>query len=60
MAQILTSVLMLKHLGEDAAAAEVEKATLSVLETGEILTPDLGGTATTKAVGDAIAELVSK
>jgi tartrate dehydrogenase/decarboxylase/D-malate dehydrogenase len=59
MAQILTSVLMLRHLGESKAADDVEKATLSVLETGEILTPDLGGTATTAAVGDAIAKAAS-
>jgi len=60
MAQILTSAMMLRHLGEDAAAADVDAAVLQLLEQGELLTPDLGGSSTTEAVGDAIAALVSK
>ncbi|NQW20845.1 MAG: 3-isopropylmalate dehydrogenase [Chloroflexi bacterium] len=60
MAQILTGAMMLRHLGEDAAAADVDAAVLQLLEQGEILTPDLGGFSTTEGVGDAIAALVSK
>jgi tartrate dehydrogenase/decarboxylase/D-malate dehydrogenase len=60
MAQILTSAMMLRHLGEYAAAADVDAAVLQLLEQGELLTPDLGGSSTTEAVGDAIAALVSK
>ena len=60
MAQILTAAMMLRHLGEDAAAADVDAAVLQLLEQGEIVTPDLGGSSTTQGVGDAIAELVSK
>jgi len=60
MAQILTSAMMLRHLGEDTAAADVDAAVLQLLEQGELLTPDLGGSSTTEGVGDAIAELVSK
>jgi tartrate dehydrogenase/decarboxylase/D-malate dehydrogenase len=60
MAQILTSAMMLRHLGEYAAAADVDAAVLQLLEQGELLTPDLGGSSTTEGVGDAIAELVSK
>jgi tartrate dehydrogenase/decarboxylase/D-malate dehydrogenase len=59
MAQILTSAMMLRHLGEEKAAAEVEKAVTGILELGETLTPDLGGSSTTTAVGDAIAKAVS-
>ncbi len=59
MAQILTSALMLDHLGEDGAAANVRSAVEGLLEEGETLTPDLGGSSTTMAVGDAIAALVS-
>jgi len=59
-AQILTAAMMLRHLGEDAAAADVDAAVLQLLEQGEIVTPDLGGSSTTQGVGDAIAELVSK
>ncbi len=60
MAQILTAAMMLRHLGENAAAADVDAAVQQLLEEGEIVTPDLGGTSTTQGVGDAIAELVSK
>jgi tartrate dehydrogenase/decarboxylase / D-malate dehydrogenase len=60
MAQILTAAMMLRHLGENDAAADVDAAVLQLLEQGEIVTPDLGGSSTTQGVGDAIAELVSK
>ena len=55
MAQILTSVMMVRHLGEDEAADAIEESVKSVLALGEILTPDLGGSASTGSVGDAIA-----
>jgi len=60
MAQILTAAMMLRHLGENAAANDVDAAVLQLLEQGETLTPDLRGSSTTELVGDAIAELVSK
>ena len=59
MAQILTAAMMLRHLNEYKAATDVETAVLKLLEQGEILTPDLGGSSTTESVGDAIAQLVS-
>lgn len=59
MAQVLTAALMLDHLGEDGAASDVRSAVESLLDEGETLTPDLGGSSTTMAVGDAIATLVS-
>ena len=59
MAQILTAAMMLRHLGEYKAATDVDAAVLKLLEQGEILTPDLGGSSTTDNVGDAIAQLVS-
>ena len=58
MAQILTAAMMLDHLGEKNAASDLQRATEEVLAVGETLTPDLGGSSTTSAVGDAIAELV--
>ena len=58
MAQILTAAMMLDHLGQQAAADDIRRATESVLTTGETLTPDLGGSSTTSAVGDAIAQAV--
>ncbi len=58
MAQILTGAMMLRHLGEGAAADRLEQATLQVLAQGEILTADLGGSSSTSSVGDAIVSAV--
>jgi tartrate dehydrogenase/decarboxylase/D-malate dehydrogenase len=54
MAQILTGAMMLRHLGEATAADQIETATLSILERGDILTKDLGGSSSTESVGTAI------
>jgi tartrate dehydrogenase/decarboxylase / D-malate dehydrogenase len=51
--------MMLSHLGEEAAADSVEKALAAVLADGSVRTPDLGGQATTSALGEAIATAVS-
>ncbi len=53
-AAILSGAKMLIHLGEVEAAKKIERAVLAVLEKGELLTVDLGGTATTEAYADAI------
>ena len=50
---------MLDHIGEDGAAADVRSAVEGLLQEGETLTPDLGGSSTTMAVGDAIAARVA-
>ena len=60
MAQILTGAMLLKHLGLTDAAIDIEKAVLSVLAEGEILTPDLGGSSSTSSVGDAIVGSLGK
>ncbi len=54
LAAILSGAMMLRHLGQDAAAESIERASLSVVSLGETLTPDLWGTSTTEAVGDAV------
>ena len=54
MAQILTGGIMLSHLGETEAAKELENSVKKVIESGEILTPDLGGHSKTKEVTQAI------
>ena len=46
--------MMLRHLGEDEAADSVDNAALKIVELGETLTPDLGGSSTTEQVGDAV------
>lgn len=53
-ALILSAVMMLRWLGEMAAAQKVEQAVFSALEEGTTLTPDLGGKATTTQFTDAI------
>jgi len=59
MAQILTAAMMLRHLGEEDAAVDVENSVQKVLKIGETLTADLGGSSHTTAVGDAIAANLS-
>src|SRR6186997_2116628 len=55
-ALILSGALMLRHLGEQAAAERVEAATRDVIAAGSHVTYDLGGTAGTSEFADAIIE----
>ena len=55
MALILSSALMLDHLGERAAAERVRAAVHEVLRAGKKLPRDLGGTAGTTEIAEAIA-----
>jgi len=55
VAQIWSGAMMLEHLGEIQAAQALEKALQAVLASGEVRTPDLGGTAGTRDLGEAIA-----
>ena len=55
-AMILSGVLMLRHLGEQAAAERVEGALRDVIAAGERVTYDLGGSAGTSEFADAIIE----
>src|SRR5204863_8686737 len=54
LAAILSAGLLLDHLGLPSGAAAVRKAVADVLKTGTPRTPDLGGTAKTREVGDAV------
>ena len=65
LATILSAAMMLDWLGErngdaDAtmAARRIESAVAEVIRAGKVLTPDLGGKATTTQVGDAILKVV--
>ena len=53
-ALILSASLMLKHMGERGAGWKVEAATRRVIEKRESVTKDLGGTASTSEMTDAI------
>lgn len=59
MAAIMSGSMMLRFMGEADAAAAIDLAVLGVLEDARTLTPDLGGTASTSDVGDAVAARVS-
>jgi isocitrate dehydrogenase (NAD+) len=58
MALILSGAMMLDHLGEQAAADRVREAVRAVLREGKKLTGDLGGTAGTTELAEAIASRV--
>jgi len=53
LAAILAVAMMLEHLGASAAARDVERAVAAVID-ADTLTPDLGGSASTAAVGAAV------
>jgi isocitrate dehydrogenase (NAD+) len=55
-ALILSGVLMLRHLGEQAAAERLESALRAVIADGKRTTYDLGGEAGTSQYADAIIE----
>ncbi|HEX6261930.1 MAG TPA: isocitrate/isopropylmalate family dehydrogenase, partial [Actinomycetota bacterium] len=58
IAMILSAALMLRHLSEDHAASRVEAAVASVIAERRILTPDMGGAASTREVAETIAARV--
>src|SRR5215470_8519457 len=51
---VWSAALLLRHLGLEAEAARVERAIDAVCEDGRVLTADLGGTASTAEVGQAL------
>jgi tartrate dehydrogenase/decarboxylase/D-malate dehydrogenase len=53
--QIWSGAMMLRHLGETEGADAIERAIGSVLKGTKVTTPDLGGRATTREVGEAIS-----
>jgi isocitrate dehydrogenase (NAD+) len=55
LAMVLTAALMLRHLRRDDAADRIEAAVAGLLESGDTLTPDIGGSASTDAVAEALA-----
>ena len=54
MAMLLSACMMLNYLKEYDAEERLNDAILDVLNEGKTLTPDLGGTATTSEVAEAI------
>ncbi|MCZ6484047.1 MAG: isocitrate/isopropylmalate family dehydrogenase, partial [Alphaproteobacteria bacterium] len=56
--QVWSGAMMLDHLGQGEAAKAVEAAIEAVLADKELLTPDMGGKATTGELGKAIADAI--
>ena len=54
LAAVLSAALMLDHLGMEKAAVAVRKSVANVLAAGKVKTADLGGTATTSQMGQAV------
>src|SRR5229473_117189 len=57
--QIWSGAMMLRHLGIPDAADGVGNAIAAILAQAKIRTPDIGGNATTRELGEAIASQVS-
>jgi tartrate dehydrogenase/decarboxylase/D-malate dehydrogenase len=54
IASIWSGQLLLDHLGEQEAAATLLRTIEEVLAAGQVRTPDLGGTGTTRQLGEAV------
>jgi isocitrate dehydrogenase (NAD+) len=59
-ALVMSSILMLNHLGEKAAAERIEKALIAVYREGKHVTKDVGGTAGTNEFTDAVIKALPK
>jgi isocitrate dehydrogenase (NAD+) len=59
-AMIQAAVMMLRHMDETVSADRISAALERVLTRGQVLTRDLGGTATTKQFGDAVIREIEK
>ena len=58
VAAIRSAAMMLRHLGYGGPAARIETAVDTVLSGGAVLTPDLGGKASTTEVTEAILKRI--
>ena len=58
VAQIWTGAMLLEHLGHQDAADAVVGAIEKLVEEGKTVTRDLGGKASTKEVGQALASMI--
>ena len=60
MAVILSGAMLLDHIGELEAGQRVRNAVAAVLKEGKHMPRDLGGTASTSQVEEAIATKILK
>ena len=59
-ALLMSSIMMLRYLQEDATAERVENALQRIYREGKTLTSDVGGKATTKEFTEAVIRAVEK
>jgi tartrate dehydrogenase/decarboxylase/D-malate dehydrogenase len=59
IASFWSASLMLEHLGERAAAARLMGAIERTLAAGDVLSPDLGGQATTAEVTERVCSILT-
>ena len=59
IAMMLSAIMMLRYLNENEAADKFESAILKVLNHGNTLTGDLGGSSTTLEVAEAVKNNLS-
>ena len=57
-ALLLSAILMLRHIGEGAAADRIVRALAHVMTAGVSRTPDLGGTASTREFAGAVCKML--
>ncbi len=55
VATILSACMMLDYLGESESARKIENIIVEVIQEGKVVTPDLGGTASTQEMAEYIA-----
>lgn len=55
IATILSACMMLDYLGESESARKIEDIIVDVIQEGKVVTPDLGGTASTQEMAEYIA-----
>jgi tartrate dehydrogenase/decarboxylase / D-malate dehydrogenase len=60
LATISAVGMMLEHLGERQSAQRVEAAVMRSLQERKVMTPDLGGKASTSQVGDEVVRLLEE
>ncbi len=60
IAMIQAAVMMLEHISEKAAAHRISQALERVLSQGEVMTADLGGSATTAKFADAVIREIER
>jgi len=56
--QVWSGAMMLEHLGHGEAAAAIVRAIEKLLAESDMRTPDMGGTARCREIGDALRQLV--